>query len=189
METKKIQLEILERLRCYINTFDIEVQIDNFIKDNNLKPIIEVGKYYKVNGEQTLFYVAEINDKSLYKIWGFSRNGFWQLIENCDIHSEHCEEATKQEWQSRLEQYAETLGYNHEEPNYKCLYEETNTKNGIVESYFIDSRGFGVRLGLDYYNILMKNGVWAKTFEKSDKEKIKELEQRINQLELTIKKK
>ena len=186
METKKIQLEILERLKKEYPSTSCEV--DQFIKDNNLKPSIECGKVYKDVNSSYMVYVNSY-DNGFYEVWGFSSNNKW-FKEESTLHPKGLTEATKQEWQSRLEQYAETLGYNHEEPNYKCLERPNKTYKGRVEEYYIDSDGFGVDFIEKYCsNVLMKNGVWAKTFENSDKDKIKELEERIKQLELTIKKK
>lgn len=170
METKKIQLEILERLKesekNNIYTSIINYVVDQFIKDNNLKPSIEVGKVYKREGTNVLIFVTDA-DKHLG--YGFNGNGMW--IENGKWGFESLTEATEQEWQSRLEQYAETLGYNHEEPNYKCMEYPDTTFKGKVNMYYVEHNGFGVSfLGGDC-NKLMLNGVWAKTFEKSDNDK------------------
>lgn len=172
METKKIQLEILERLKesekNNIYTSIINYVVDQFIKDNNLKPSIEVGKVYKREGTNVLIFVTDA-DKHLG--YGFNGNGMW--IENGKWGFESLTEATEQEWQSRLEQYAETLGYNHEEPNYECMECPNKTHKGKVNTYCTQEDGFGVIILGGLFNRLMKNGVWAKTFENSDKDKIK----------------
>jgi hypothetical protein len=56
-----------------------------------------------------------------------------------------------------------------------------NTNNGKKTSYYFYryDNTFWVTINKNSRNLLMSNGVWAKTFEKSDKDKINELEQRI----------
>ena len=147
--------------RGFSNDFELFKKKHNLIDDE-----LEVGKWYKnkiLNG--TVYFIHAQTDLGV-SYYGLNHKGEWSNEflpkENFDWLIE-VEESYVIE---RLTWYAEqVMKYNHEKPNYKCLYRPTLTKIGNITCYELDTNNeFWVKIG-DNYNLLMSKGVWATTFE------------------------
>ena len=145
---------------------------EQFQKQHNLiDNELEVGKFYKNKfNENTILFIKAKTSRE-YEVYGLTDNNEW-INSNYLIHEFNMEEAPESYVIERLKWYAENvMKYNHEKPNYKCLFAPKVTEMGNVLEYYLDEYGkFWVRFdNKEDYNLLMKDGIWAETFEVEDK--------------------
>jgi len=170
-EQKQLINEWIEKfIRFYTSTPNLMLnQLEDFKKQHNLiDEELEVGKWYK--GKYSIsrcFIKGKKGDN--YICFGMYSNGDW--FNDLELTHFGLELTNEQDILTRLTWYAENvMKYNHEKPNYKCLKNRYETYKGDKFSYEILDDKFIVRFG-DNANVLLKNGVWAETFEVEEKEK------------------
>jgi hypothetical protein len=175
-QEKQLINEWLEENQNDILFFDREteyrISLEQFQKQHNLiDDELEVGKWY-TNKEKTIL----INITSFGFDGGVANGyGFMGAVWSKNISHQHNNtliESPESYVIERLTWYAEeVMKYNHEKPNYKCLYEPKDTTSGNVKSYELNYNGdLRIVIG-NHANIVMKKGVWAETFEVEEEEK------------------
>jgi len=176
--TKQEKQLINEWLANYIEcqSFSSEANktkvLKEFQKQHNLiDDELEVGKWYKnkiLDG--TLYFIHTKNDLGVF-YYGINHKGEWSNEflpkENFDWLIEVKESYVIE----RLTWYAEqVMKYNHEKPNYKCLCDGKLGEKLHNLKYYIDGNEFWVEDVInDEGSCLMKDGVWATTFEVEEK--------------------
>jgi len=142
------------------------ISLEQFQKQHNLiADELEVGKWYRNRfNENTILFIKDKTSRG-YDVYGLTDNNDWINAEY-PIHEYNMKEAPESYVIERLTWYAEkVMKYNHEEPNYKCLEDQSGTFDGVFKEYFIADDGDFCANFNWFYNVLMKDGEWTKTFE------------------------
>lgn len=148
---------------------------------------VEIGKWYKEEGSNLLFYIEKITSRVAIG-YGFDRCGRWfsnYAWEN--VHLRECIKlATKKEVENAL--------YNEAEKRYGKYWEEVKIKESVdIRIPPTNSGTFGVFFFIteerlwNKNGVLYQNGVWAEVLEEKCSEK-EELLQQLQQLQEKIEK-
>ena len=146
--------------------------LEQFQKQHNLiDDELEVGKWYKYKKIENTLYFTTKEVVGGFNAYGINIKGKWIRTIWFEKDADYLEPAPKSYVIERLTWYAEeVMKYNHEKPNYKCLYEPKDTTSGNVKSYELNYNGdLRIVIG-NHANIVMKKGVWAETFEVEEEE-------------------
>jgi len=127
---------------------------------------LEVGKFYRtVGNDKSLFFITCTDvDNEVYNAYGFMDNGDWSNLIALEFNEVNELEIASEMYAIKLlKWYAENvMKYNHEEPNYKCLYGGEEFTNSInPKNYSIRNNNFFVSDGFGE-NCLMADGDWTK---------------------------
>lgn len=149
------------------------------------EPVIEVGKWYKSNSGHLFFTEKETTDKTEpFIAYGFTSNGEW-TDSDPRMFSKNLgwEEATPEEVEQRLFEYAKSKGYKN--GNYICACTpDMHTKN-VKEHIYYDRKLNDVIHGEESRgNFLMHQGKWAEIIdEKAEiRESVARLEAELQEL-------
>jgi hypothetical protein len=143
--------------------------LEQFQKQHNLiDDELEVGKWYRHKNRFNSLYFLYKKDGFGFESYGIHLHNEWLPNVWHRDDNENLLEVPESYVIERLTWYAEqVMKYNHEKPNYKCLIlpDESEVLNGNLR-YFIDNDGFCIQDISNFAtNCLMKDGVWAETFE------------------------
>lgn len=148
-----------------------EKWLKDFQKQHNLIYGFEVGKWYKYIYNET--YLAFINKKDENgKFYGYGINVFGEWSTRFEFqknYHQRFEQAPETYVIERLKWSSENvMMYNHEEPNYNCLFGGKELTNSInpVKYYLRDNKLFVHDGYCD--NCIMADGKWAETFEEKE---------------------
>lgn len=169
-EQKQLINEWLEKYNETIFTkYENKRNLTEFQKQHNLiKDELEVGKWYLDSKKENTLYFIYKKDSDGFNSFGIHLHNKWLPNIWHRKNYEYLVEATYSYVIECLTWYSENvMKYNHEKPNYKCLFDkdETIPQRGELTYCLEDGEFYISSSHCAYRNCLMKDGKWSETFE------------------------